>query len=122
MKKLQSKLFNQLAVGLTEAKKMKLLWMILLFAGNAEAQSSQDEFGIAQSFTSRFKGIYLALTAVLIAACIFYGLKVAKEALAGEQGAWGKVGAIVVVLIFWLTLPTLVGYVQRTASQATFTN
>lgn len=105
----------------TRDKKVLLVFALVVGEGaHNEASAQLDQ--VRQRFTENFGQFYGILTVFIAAVAIYFGGKTIGEIIRGEQGAWVKLGGIVLGFVLWLAVPPAIKFMTSQASSINNSN
>lgn len=111
---------NQTVTAINENK----VWFILtvLFSISVQEGFAQDFSQTQQSIKDQATNIYKLLSIIIGAAALFFIGKNILEGLKGDQGAWQKLGGIVLAACIWFfAVPEVIKWIfSQAATKQTF--
>jgi hypothetical protein len=112
--------FKNQFVNAISDKRMCLLIVFLLF-NVSFSFAAGDDSTLANTFYAKLAWVFQGLSAIMLIAILYFGLKAGFEGLRGEQGAWMKLGGIVLIAIIWFAaMVPFINYLKAQAQTATF--
>jgi hypothetical protein len=101
-------------------KRFRLL-IVFLLCNVTFSFAAGDDSTLANTFYAKLAWVFQGLSAIMLLAILYFGLKALFEGLRGDQGAWMKLGGIALMAIIWFSaMVPFINYLKAQAQTATF--